>query len=485
MGFSIWPFDEMALSDYGILILILNLILATWVSCHALLTKSNPRAALSWMGLAFLAPLLGSMLYFLLGINRVNTRAQKLAHKSPFRVDQDAGQAVTHIADPANLPCKQELAQVAHFVSGIDLLTDNKVDCLHNGENAYPAMLEAMEQAQESLFFTTYIFETKQAGKQFIETLVRAKERGVDVRVIIDGVGELTNLPRASTLLMRHGIRTARFIPPRLLPPSVSLNLRNHRKILVIDGQIAFTGGMNITYKHYANDEKNNKRMTDMQFRLQGPVAYQIQQAFLEDWSFVTDERDAIQPQRYQSYGDVCCRALPDGPNEYLDQLTKVLSGVICCAEERIGIITPYFLPPRSITAVLQAAAMRGVKVDIILPEVSDNPIVQWATRHILSFLLDDGIHFYFQPAPFCHSKLLLIDDCYTMIGSANLDPRSLRLNFEMGVEVFSKSLNNELWDHFDEILKKSKKIQLKALQHRSLPHKLRDSLAWVCSPYL
>ena len=478
----------MDLSVYSLGLLILDLIFALWVTGHVLLTKSDPRAALGWIALAFLAPLIGSLLYFVLGINRVNTRARRLASKSPFASGQPAvqeGAVAEHIAAMTAVPYSNALTQVAYSVTGIPLLCGNRVDCLHNGEEAYPPMLQAIEQAERQLFMTTYIFETTGSGEQFIDALERTVQRGVDVRVIIDGVGELTNIPRASTVLMRRGVRVGRFIPPSLIPPSLSINLRNHRKILIADDQVAFTGGMNITSKHLADDTDNPNRMTDLHFRLRGPIVHQLKQSFLEDWGFVTDEREAVESLACGLYGESYCRVIPDGPNEYLDQLTKVLAGVICCAERRIGIISPYFLPPRELTAVMQAAALRGVEVQVILPAVSDNAIVQWATRHILSFLMTDGIEFYWQPAPFSHSKLLLIDDSYSLIGSANMDPRSLRLNFELGVEVFDHEISYELWDHFETLRRKSHQITPDQLKQRSLPHKLRDSLAWVCSPYL
>ncbi|MEZ5590718.1 MAG: phospholipase D-like domain-containing protein [Gammaproteobacteria bacterium] len=479
----------MSISLLSSLLLILNIALASLVAGHALLTKSDPRAALGWVSLAFLTPLIGSALYFIFGINRITTRARRLASKSPFESGQPAAEhsvAAAHITPtPCGLKQGAQLAQVARKVTGKPLLSGNAIKCLHNGENAYPVMLAAIANARRTLFLTTYIFETRQIGTQFIDALVEATQRGVDVRVIIDGVGELTNIPRASTLLQRRGVKVGRFLPPRLIPPSLSINLRNHRKILAIDSEIAFTGGMNITAKHLADDTSNPKRMTDVHFQFQGPIVCQIEQSFLEDWAFVTDDRETVESTHCEQQGDAYCRIIPDGPNEYLDQLNKVISGVLCCAQQRIGIVSPYFLPPRDLTIVLRAAALRGVDIHIILPAVSDNPLVQWATRHILSFLLEDGIQFYLQPAPFNHSKLLVVDDYYALIGSANMDPRSLRLNFELGVEIFDQQISQELWTHITEIMAKSSRIQHHDLTRRNVPQRLRDALAWVCSPYL
>lgn len=464
--------------------LVADLALAITASCHALLNKRDPRAVTGWIAVCFLTPFAGSLLYFVFGVNRVRTRARRLAANASHAPARPLSASA---ALPASLPARaHRRAAIAGAVTGQALLEGNRLRCLYNGEQAYPAMLEAINGAEKSLFLATYIFDTRRTGHDFMEALQRASKRGVDVRVLIDGIGELTGWPPASYRLAKRGVRVARFIPPRLLPPTLYINLRNHRKILVVDGRVAFTGGMNISGKHLANSD-DPKRVTDVHFRLTGPVVSQIQQAFLEDWAFASDDATALAapPPHPDATGPAFCRTIVDGPNEYLDQLERVLVAVISSAQRRVMIMTPYFLPSRDLMAALRATALRGVEVTVILPFQIDHRFVQWAARNILHYLIRDGGQVLYQPPPFCHSKLLLVDEDYALVGSANLDPRSLRLNFELAVEVFDRAFATELWRHCRKVQAIARPITLKELADRSLPVKLRDALAWTCSPYL
>jgi cardiolipin synthase len=463
------------------LLLPLDLLLSTLASAHALLTKRDPRAMIGWVAACFLTPFVGSVLYYLFGINRVQTRARRLAARSPFAT---ATPAPDHPATPLDADIRR-LAGIAAHISEQPLVGGNRVDCLHDGEQAYPAMLEAIEQARHSVFLTSYIFDTGSVGQRFIEVLATARERGLDVRVLVDGIGELGSRPRASSMLARRRLQVARFIPPRLIPPQLSINLRNHRKILVVDGQTAFTGGMNISHLHLIADTSNPRRVTDLHFRLQGPVVEQIQQAFLEDWGFVTGDREPTPEPDPPASGSAFCRTIVDGPNEDLDKMIEVMIAVICAARHRIGIMTPYFLPPAELLSALRAAALRGVDVALLLPEKPDHAFINWGARHVLDLLLRDRVWVGLRSPPFAHSKLLLIDDAYTLLGSANLDPRSLRLNFELGVEVYDRDVAWAMWRHFESVRLRCRPLDQAALSGRSLPIRLRDALAWSCSPYL
>jgi cardiolipin synthase len=236
-----------------------------------------------------------------------------------------------------------------------------------------------------------------------------------------------------SKLLRGTRVRFARFLPPRPLPPAFSVNLRNHRKILIVDGQEAFTGGINVRDRYL---EADDVRIIDSHFRLSGPVLAQIETVFLRDWQFVTGEPGSVARRVPKPTGAATCRVVTDGPDAGLDRLASLLTGAIASARHRVAIMTPYFVPPRELISPLLAAALAGVDVAVILPERNNLPYVHWATRHMLWELLERGVNVYYQPPPFVHSKLFYVDDHYAQIGSANFDSRSLRLNFEMNVEV-------------------------------------------------
>jgi cardiolipin synthase A/B len=226
-------------------------------------------------------------------------------------------------------------------------------------------------------------------------------------------------------------------------------------------------------------------RVVDMHFRVSGPVARQIGSVFLHDWEFVTGEPAPAREPEPHGDGSALCRALADGPDDDIDRLTELLVGAIGAARRRVAIMTPYFLPPRELTGTLRAAALRGVDVAVILPARNNLPYVHRATRHMLWELLQRGVQIYYQPPPFVHSKLLVVDDQYSLIGSANLDARSLRLNFELDLEVYDARFAAELHAHFEAVRARSHAVSLAEVDGRPLGTRLLDGAAWLFSPYL
>jgi cardiolipin synthase len=472
-----------------ILISFSDIFLVVATAGHALLHKRDPRAAWGWIAVCLIFPLVGPLLYFLFGINRVKTRAKKLqwrpssAEEKTLKQPGEKGDASVA---PSHMPLAfAEAARISDAVTMRPLVGGNQIYLLHNGEEAYPMMLEAIENACQSVFLTTYIFETNHTGLRFIDALARATARGVMVRVLIDGIGEWYSIPRATTLLKKRNVPVARFLPPKLIPPAVHINLRNHRKILVADGHIGFVGGMNIGDRHLAEIDANPSRVIDLHFCLKGPIVTQIEHVFLEDWQFSARENIEPAASRAAGNGEAICRAIVDGPNEDLDKLAMILLGAVSVARKRILIMTPYFLPSRELTAALKTAVLRGVEVTVILPSKNNLPFVHWATNNMLWELLERGVAVYCQPPPFVHTKLFVVDDYYAQIGSANMDPRSLRLNFELGVEIYDTASVQNLAAHIHECLKRSRKIEQKDLASRPFLIRARDAFAWLFSPYL
>ncbi|HSS65679.1 MAG TPA: phospholipase D-like domain-containing protein, partial [Gammaproteobacteria bacterium] len=372
------------------------------------------------------------------------------------------------------------------------LVSGNIISPLADGESAYPEMLRAIDSAENFVLLSTYIFQRDESGMRFVESLGNAVSRGVDVRVIIDGVGEFYGLPRrVGRPLKQRGVRLARFLPPKIIPPTLYVNLRNHRKLLIIDGRTGFTGGMNIADRHLAQSPEPPARARDIHFRFEGPVVGQLERTFLDDWHYCTGD-DTPPGAAYdwsenaiKSRTTAVCRAIAEGPNEDFNTLATILLGAISSARRRVIIVTPYFLPSQEMIGALQSAALRGAAVTIIMPGKNNLPYVHWATRKMLWEMIEYGIHTYYQPPPFAHTKLFIIDEFYAQVGSANLDPRSLRLNFELNVEIFDRGLVQRLVDYTDSIQRLSRKITLDELDGRPLPVRTRDALAWLFSPYL
>lgn len=464
-------------------VLACHLLAGTIASWHALLYKREPRAAWGWIAVCLMFPLLGALLYVLFGVNRVRTRGSKLSQRSPFALDQ-----ALPPDDPAtvgSVPLEYAVqARTAFSITGRPLLGGNHLDVLHNGEETYPAMLQAIDQAQEKVYIVTYIFEANETGKRFAKALRNAQDRGVDVRVLIDGIGEWSAWPLGGRMLQDMGVKVARFLPPHLLPPQLSINLRCHHKIMVVDGVVGFSGGMNIGDRYLAGND-NPHRVQDIHFRLRGPVVAQMEEIFLWDWGFATGQDTEPPSKMSPPCGDMACRTIADGPNEAHDKLPAIVTAAFNSAREHVAVMSPYFLPPREIIGAMQSAAQRGVQVQIILPAKSDHPMVDNATRNMLWELLMHEVRIHFQPPPFAHTKLLLVDGHYSLVGSANMDPRSLRLNFEFVIEVYHKQFCKALYEHFNKVLAVSRETSLEEVDNRKLWPHTRDAVCWLFSPYL
>jgi len=449
---------------------------------HILVWKRDPRSALGWIGFCVLFPLAGVPSYWIFGVNRLRTLGRRLDHR-PTTDDGSHGLC----AGDASLPSELSgLVRIANTLMRRPLVPGNRITPLFDGEQAYPEMLAAIARANHSVRLCTYIFDTDPQGQAFIDALAEARARGVDVTVLLDGIGEKYSWPRARRLLRRRGLRVERFLPPSLLHPSLHMNLRNHRKLLVIDECLGFTGGMNLGGRHLAADTANPRRVVDIHFRVEGPVVNQLTRAFHEDWTFVTrTAAPAPPPHDLPTVGTAACRGISDGPNEDFEKLTWLLHGALGTARERVRIMTPYFVPDRPMIAALIGASLRGVRVELLLPGRNNLPFVHWATRSLLWELIAHGVLVRYQPPPFVHSKQLLVDDDWALVGSANLDPRSLRLNFEFNLEVWDRDFVAQLGRHHQRSWDAARDVTLAELDGRSFPERVRDGFCKLFAPYL
>jgi cardiolipin synthase A/B len=458
---------------------------------HAVLNKRDTRSAVVWMALIVLLPVVGAALYWVLGVNRVGRRAARLRAETPRYHHLPAIEPVV----PADVAGEgaggvarhlDELVAVMDQTTTRPLLPGNRVVPLHGGDEAYPEMLAAIAGAQESIALSTYIFDNDDAGRRFAEALGEAKARGVEVRVLIDDAGARYSVPPIDRLLARRGVRTARFLP-MLVPWMLHYgNLRNHRKLLICDGRVAFTGGMNI--RHGCVLSENPAHPTDdLHARVEGPVVAQLMEVFAEDWCFAT--REILDGPRWypdlQAVGSTLARGIADGPDENLDVLRWTLLAAISTAHRSLRIVTPYFLPDDALVTALNLAALRGVQVDILLPARGNLRVVQWAMWGELWKVLGRGCRVWLTPPPFDHSKLFVVDDCWTLLGSANWDPRSLRLNFELGLECHDVQLAQRMAALCEDKRSRARQLDLAALQALPLPVRLRNGLARLLAPYL
>jgi len=441
----------------------LHIVFAAAVTIHALLTRLNPQSTVAWIGLAWLSPYIGALLYVMLGVNRVRRKAIKLSSPGDD-IDPPESRFALTPADVAHGEDEhlEPLAKFGLRITGRPLLAGNGITPLVDGHAAYPEMIRA-----------GYIFHDDLGGAPIIDALIAAHGRGIAVRVLLDGIGGGYLKNPAYDRLLAAKVPVARFLH-EVAPWKMSfINLRNHKKVMVVDGSHGFTGGMNISAGNLYRDITipMDRAVQDVHFRVEGPVVSHLMETFAEDWAFTANELlegPAWFPE-IGGAGSIPARGIASGPDEDNEKL----------------IVTPYFLPDERINSQLALAALRGVSVEILLPEISDQAYMDWAMNASLSPLIRSGCRISRAEPPFDHSKLMTVDGAWALFGSANWDARSLRLNFEFNVEAYDAAFADVIDRLIDHKQAKGRPVTLAELRRRRLPTRLRDAATRLLTPYL
>ena len=473
------------------LFLLSHMVAALFVTAHVLLNKRNVRAAIGWIGIAWLSPVVGPFLYFFFGINRVTRRALRLPMPSRRTVrgppdGPDAGVADREMVAERLAEQIATIAAVSARVTEQPLLPGNDIDMLGGGDDAYPVMLAAIDAATTSIAVQSYIFRADEVGTAFIEALSRARARGVQVRAIVDGIGSGYLWSPAVRRLRAAGIPVARFMHYVLPWRMPFLNMRSHKKVLVIDGVLGFTGGLNLGAEN-TRILHRRRQVNDVHFQVNGPVVGQLMLTFAEDWFFTRGEvlDDRVWWPDIPSAGHILARGISSGPDDDLGKLEAVMAVAVCEAKHRVRIVSPYFLPDQRLASALVLAALRGVEVQVVIPEKSDHPVVDWAMRAHLETFLKVGVSCHMTPLPFDHSKLVTVDGAWSLLGSANWDVRSLRLNFEFNLECYGEETAAMIDRLIDEKLSHGRALKAESLARHGLAVRFRDAAARLMLPYL
>ncbi len=457
---------------------VLGLLIAIAVTLHILLRKREVATAVGWIGLAWFAPITGGISYFLFGVNRVQRRARQLRGPDQRRAGRSGA---ARASDDDHLdPLERGIGRI----TGRPTLGGNAVTMFNDGDEAYPPMLAAIGQAQRSVGLSSFIFHDDVWGGKFIEALAAAHGRGVAVRVLIDGIGGGWLTSPAYHALRRRGVPAERFLHSPLPWRMPFLNLRSHKKVLLIDGTTGFTGGINIADANVMAT-RPPKPVQDTHFRIDGPVVCQLAEAFTQDWAYATQEElsgEAWFPD-IADQGAVPARVVDSGPDEDIEKIEFAMLQAIACARQSIAFMTPYFLPDERLQTSLALAAMRGVAVDVVVPETSDHPFVDWAFHANVGPLLKDGIRVWRCPPPFRHSKTMVVDGEWCLMGSCNWDIRSFRLNFELCMEFYDKALAAQMAALM--LRCRGRALERPELDARPLPVRLRDAAVRLLLPYL
>lgn len=465
--------------------------LSAFASAHAILVKRDTRSTIGWVGLIWLSPVFGALAYFLLGVNRIRSRASQL-RAGITRTTLETRAAIPpadrlrEAIGPDHAPLRS-LATLVGRITGRSLVDGNAIELLAGGDEAYPAMLAAIGSARRSVALASYIFDNDSTGRMFAEALGQAVTRGVEVRALIDGIGSSYSFPSITGVLAAKGVPVERFLPTSVPFYFAYANLRNHRKLMVVDGGTGFTGGLNIRDGCWLAHHPRHP-VRDTHFRLRGPVVAHLLEVFSEDWEFAAGESlagPAWKPDLTPAGGSIArgIRFGPDDPD--IGRIKLLLVGALAAAQRSVRIMTPYFLPDDAVCQALDVAAMRGVQVDIVLPEKNNLALVGWASTAQLWQVLGRGCNVWLSPPPFEHTKLMVVDDAWAMFGSGNWDDRSMRLNFEFNVETYDREVAARLDHRIAEVIARSRRKTLAEVDGRSPPVRLRDGIARLFAPYL
>jgi len=458
-----------------------------------LLERRQPAATLAWIMAVMFVPLVGALLYLSFGLRRTIRRsraAEKIARRTEGVYQRYA--LARRSQRPTDLPARTEpLIALGARVDAAPARVGNDVRILRNASSTYRAMIEAFDRASDHIHVLFYIIQPDETGKALRDLLARRAAQGVQVRVLCDAIGSLRLPSDFWRPLEEAGGRAAYFAPVRLAPRvrrRDHINFRNHRKIVVVDGRVGMTGGINVGREYLGLDPEIGQ-WRDSHIRIEGPAVIGLQQTFLEDWLATTGELlDApryFPPPDEPPPGDALVQVVASGPDRPWSLLHRLYALAIAQARERVWLTSPYFVPDRVIQSAIATAALSGLDVRLLVPRRSDSRLVDWASRSYYGELLDAGVRVYMYDKGFLHAKALLVDHWLGTIGSANLDIRSFHLNYELNAFVYDKAFVDELALQFLDDVEDARELPPDWAHKLSYGRRILHSFAGLLSPLL
>ncbi len=482
----------MDLSTFWYLLWGLNYLAVILAVENILRTRREPRGMLAWTLSLTLMPFLGPILYMLIGPvpiqRKVRRRRKRRRVIEPSLAEQTAVLAERY--DARGLDGFDEstraLMRLATEVSDATVTSDNSILVHHDAERAFLNLALGIEAAQHHVHLEYYIFADDETGRAMRDLLIKKAKQGVEVRLLLDAVG-CWRLRRQFVREMRNaGVEVAFFLPWGLTTRRLQLSCRNHRKLTIVDGRQVFSGSKNIA-DEYLGRKKKYGPWRDTYLQMEGPCVTQFQEVFVEDWHFATDRKltsDKYFPPPVRK-GDQVVQVVRSGPDGRADVMHLMLNAAVSDADKSISIVTPYFVPDRAMMLALTAAAYRGLSVKLLLPSKSDNWLVLWAGRTFYDDLLDAGVEIYEYDGGMVHSKVVVVDQRWSMVGSANMDVRSFQLNFELTSILYDKDVSAYLHADCDNLCKKAQRISIDHVRNWGYPQTLAAGLARMATPIL
>lgn len=471
-----------------------NYALAIIVAGAVLLRRKEPVAMTAWILAILFIPFGGMLLYWMLGSGRLARKVFRRRKRAAHLMIRIRDWAARHALPPGAVSVEGApsgylaVEKLAQRVADMPATAGNEVQIYTDGLANYDAVIDAIRHATRHIHIELYIWRPDATGTAFRNELLAAARRGVECRVLLDAVGNWDVKRSFTQPLIEAGVQLSFFLPIRLFSWSKrwSIHLRNHRKIIVVDGQIAFTGSANIG-DEYLGRVAALSPWHDAQSRVVGPAALFLQQIFAEDWALATRElldRPEYFPEPPRPGASVV-QVLPSGPDQNVQVLAQILFAAVTTAERSIRIVTPYFVPDAPLRMALEHAALRGLKVRIVLPTRSDAPITLWAARSFYAELMDFGVEIYEYDGGMLHAKAVVVDEHWCLLGSANMDVRSFRLNYEISAAIYDPQVVRGLSEMIDGFCEHGRRITRRSAHQRPLGPRMLEGAARLLAPLL
>lgn len=486
-------------SDYFFYVELLYLIITIAVAIRIIYDTDSISKTLAYLLLVIFIPIFGIIFYFLFG---VNYRKRKMYSKK-LKVNDDYMERLIHRVTDVAMDCElhenlvvNENRSIINMLSNNllgagPLLSNNQVDLLKNGERFFPRLLADLRAAKHHIHLEYYIYENNSIGQEIADILIAKVKEGVEVRFIYDDFGSKSIRKNMVKRLQKNGVECYPFNEVILIAFANRMNYRNHRKIVVIDGNIGYTGGINISDR-YDNNRKEaaDYFWRDTHVRIYGNGVYGLQYVFLADWNFCSKQNLAFTREYFPKVLEIAEHNLPlqvisSGPDSDVPSILYSVLKAIETAKSEVLITTPYYIPDESLQLAIKMAVLSGKKVKLLLPGITDSYIVKWASESYFQELLEFGVEIYLYKKGFIHAKTFVTDSGLCSIGTCNLDHRSFDLNFEVNVVIYDDKLAAEMRQMFFEDCENALKLELDRWEKRSRWHRLKNRLIRLFSPLL
>jgi cardiolipin synthase A/B len=477
---------------FSLLYIIYSLIVIALI-VHLLLSGVRPTKTLAWMIVIALLPVAGIVFYLTFGLNRRKhkfiqlKKGRALNHYIRQRDQLYHSIELENASEAQSVKRHRKLAKMIENSSGFLPHGGNRTALLENGPDTFEAIFRAVEKARHYIHIQYYILEEGELLEQLAARLEQKAKEGVEVRIIYDGVGSNRLSRRFLGRLRASGVEIYGFLPLRFKHFTTTVNYRNHRKVVVVDGIIGFTGGINISDKYWKGDPDLG-RWQDMHLQLEGPVVNSLQAVFAVDWQFVSGQEALLETPYFPEQparGATCVQVVTSGPDSDFPAVRQEYFTLINQASSYVYITNPYVIPGSIILEALQTAALGGIDTRLMIPANSDNHIVRWSVRSYFQELLEAGVQIFLYPHGFLHSKVMVCDGTVASIGTANLDTRSFEQNFEINAVLYDTNIARHLGQKFLADCDISEKLDKEAFRQRPLSDKFKEGAAKILSPLL